>query len=45
MWLVVRNYYEKDACMVLFENENYLECELFVDNLEDIANVEIIEDN
>ena len=43
MWIVVKNYYEKDECEVLFENESYLECESFADNLEDFINVEIIE--
>lgn len=41
--MVVRCNYENDTCEVLFENESYTECELFVDNLKDKTNIEIVD--
>lgn len=41
--MVVRCNYENDTCEVLFENESYTECELFVNNLKDKTNIEIVD--
>ena len=35
MYEVVRFDYKKEECEVLFENESYLECEWYLDELED----------
>ena len=43
MYEVVRFDYKKEECEVLFENESYLECEWYLDELEDKTNVEIVE--
>ena len=43
MYEVVRFDYKKEECEVLFENESYLECEWYLDELEDKANVKIVE--
>ena len=44
MLMVVRCDYEKDESEVLFENESYLECEMFVEHLDDKTNVEICDE-
>ena len=43
MYEVVRFDYKKEECEVLFENESYLECEWYLDELEDKTNVKIVE--
>ena len=41
MLMVVRMNKENDTAEVLFESESHMECEFFVDTLNDKSNIEI----